>query len=315
MRFSLWSFIVDQRSRQPPVLKVDLTGKTVVVVGANTGLGFEATKHFATMNPGRLILASAYSGLQKPKQRAGGELKAETGYAKPELWIVDLAKFGSVRQFADKFERDGGRLDILVENAAVALFEYSATTGDNWETSLQPRLVVVSSDMHYWVKMDKNLSENPDVLKTLGSAEYCTEKYLPIFTVFFVRALNARIPPSTPLIVTAVNPGYCYSELRRVLSGFRAVMDWLMEKALAFTSEVGSRRIVWAALSHQNQPDKLRGEYVSSFDIQEVSDVVLSPEGIKVQDRSWDELVDILGKVDPRVNTIIDQYLSRDISM
>jgi hypothetical protein len=57
MRFSLWSFIVDQRSRQPPVLKVDLTGKTVVVVGANTGLGFEATKHFATMNPGRLILA------------------------------------------------------------------------------------------------------------------------------------------------------------------------------------------------------------------------------------------------------------------
>jgi hypothetical protein len=64
-------------------------------------------------------------------------------------------------------------------------------------------------------------------------------------------------------------------------------MDWLMEKALAFTSEVGSRRIVWAALSHQNQPAKLRGEYVSSFDIQEVSDVVLSPEGIKVQDRSW----------------------------
>ncbi|KAJ7900599.1 hypothetical protein B0H14DRAFT_2429170, partial [Mycena olivaceomarginata] len=339
MRFSLWSFIVDQRSRQPPVLKVDLTGKTVVVVGANTGLGFEATKHFATMNPGRLILACRS---QSKGQAAVDKLKAETGYAKAELWIVDLAKFESVKQFADKFERDGGRLDILVENAAVALFEYSAT-GDNWETSLQvnhlstsllallllpamiktaqqhstsPRLVVVSSDMHYWVKMDKNLSENPDVLKTLGSAEYCTEKNMKeryqvskLFTVFFVRALNARIPPSTPLIVTAVNPGYCYSELRRVLSGFRAVMDWLMEKALAFTSEVGSRRIVWAALSHQNQPDKLRGEYVSSFDIQEVSDVVLSPEGIKVQDRSWDELVDILGKVDPRVNTIIDQYL------
>lgn len=127
-----------------------------------------------------------------------------------------------MKQFADKFERDGGRLDILVENAAVALFEYSAT-GDNWETSFvvllitlpnaltrhhdgslqvnhlstsllallllpamiktaqqhstSPRLVVVSSDMHYWVKMDKNLSENPDILKTLGSAEYCTEKY------------------------------------------------------------------------------------------------------------------------------------------
>lgn len=39
------------------MLKEDLTGKTVMVLGANTGIGFEATKHFATMNPGRLILA------------------------------------------------------------------------------------------------------------------------------------------------------------------------------------------------------------------------------------------------------------------
>jgi cobalamin biosynthesis protein CbiG len=57
MRFSPWSFIVDQWSQQPPVIQVDLTGKTVVVVGANTGLGFEAARHFATMTPGRLILA------------------------------------------------------------------------------------------------------------------------------------------------------------------------------------------------------------------------------------------------------------------
>jgi NAD(P)-dependent dehydrogenase (short-subunit alcohol dehydrogenase family) len=57
MRPGLWNFIASQWSRQKPVVKADLTGKTVVVLGANTGLGFEATKHFATMNPGRLILA------------------------------------------------------------------------------------------------------------------------------------------------------------------------------------------------------------------------------------------------------------------
>ena len=41
----------------PPLVRADLSGKTVLVVGANVGLGFEAAKHFAEMQPERLILA------------------------------------------------------------------------------------------------------------------------------------------------------------------------------------------------------------------------------------------------------------------
>jgi FlaA1/EpsC-like NDP-sugar epimerase len=56
-KLSFWGFVRSQRRKQQPAAKVDLTGKTVLVLGANTGLGFEATKHFANMNPERLILA------------------------------------------------------------------------------------------------------------------------------------------------------------------------------------------------------------------------------------------------------------------
>lgn len=45
------------RYSQPDVLKADLTGKTVVLTGANSGIGFEAVKHFASMNPARIIMA------------------------------------------------------------------------------------------------------------------------------------------------------------------------------------------------------------------------------------------------------------------
>lgn len=152
--------------------------------------------------------------------RESTELKAATGYAKAEVWPIDLADFESVKQFADRFEKDGGRLDILVENAATFATKYEATK-DGWESafvsyiylfcpnlmdtgiSLQvnclsapllallllpvmlrtaeqystlPRLVVVSSSVHYWSTIDKSVRENPGVLRTLGSAQYCTKK-------------------------------------------------------------------------------------------------------------------------------------------
>ena len=52
-----------------------------------------------------------------------------------ELWIIDLADFASVRRFGDEFEQDGGRLDILVANAAVLTTKYEKTK-DGWESTL-----------------------------------------------------------------------------------------------------------------------------------------------------------------------------------
>ena len=54
-----------QTRPMPAVVTADLSGKTLVLIGANTGLGFEAAKHFARMNPARLILTARDEAMGK----------------------------------------------------------------------------------------------------------------------------------------------------------------------------------------------------------------------------------------------------------
>lgn len=72
MKLTITQSICDQRSPAPPVENADLSGQTVIVVGANTGLGLEAVKHFAKMNAGRIILAC--------RNEAKGKIAIESMY-------------------------------------------------------------------------------------------------------------------------------------------------------------------------------------------------------------------------------------------
>ncbi|KIL71076.1 hypothetical protein M378DRAFT_6914 [Amanita muscaria Koide BX008] len=329
-RLTLLALIRDQCRRPvPPVVSVDLTGKTVVVIGANTGLGFEASKHFARMNPGRLILGCRDSGRGTA---ALSRLKEETGYDGAELWLIDLADFASVKSFADKYEKEEGRLDYLVLNAAIVTRDYRSTK-DGWESSLQvnclgpsllalrlvprmietaqthsvqPRVVLVSSEMHFWTSLDTQVLENQQPLQVLSSKEYCTDKVMgrrypdtKLLNVLFTRSLADHLADK-PIIVNTVNPGYCISEIRRELKGFTGFVLQGMDKLLAFTTEEGSRKLVWAALGGADQ-ENLRGAYINAFQVAEPSDFVLSEQGKNLQNKIWNETLRILSDVDTRI--------------
>lgn len=71
MQLTLGQFISSQRAAVPPVIEANLKGKTVIVTGANNGIGMEAAKHFAKMKPGKLILAC------RSKERGEAALESE----------------------------------------------------------------------------------------------------------------------------------------------------------------------------------------------------------------------------------------------
>ncbi|KAJ7631812.1 hypothetical protein B0H17DRAFT_1282931 [Mycena rosella] len=331
-----------QTGKQPPVVEVDLTGKTVCVIGANKGMGFEMCKHFASMNAGRIIFACRSSAL-KARQLLTVQLKQETGYTKGELWLIDLGDFQSVKAFGDRFEQDEGRLDILVANAAMETRKYT-TTKDGWETTLQvnhiamsaavlrlvpvmfktghehatkPRIVMVSSDLHYDVAMNKKLLAEPGkILQTMGSPRWFHKNaatqyaFTKLLNIFFARSLTDRLGPDSPLIVNAVAPGFAVSELRRDLKGFLGVVLGAIESMIALTTEEGSRRIVWAAVALPDAAHTLRGQYINCNKVQEASDFAISAEGRKAEQDIWNETLAILGRQDPKTIETAQSYLN-----
>ena len=90
--------------------------------------------------------------------------------------------------------------------------------------------------------------------------------------MFFVREL---LPANSPVIVTAVNPGYCNSLLGRYLPLPLRILNSILEVLLARTTGEGSRRLLWAAIGGAGREFELRGAYVSKVTLQEVDDYAL----------------------------------------
>jgi NAD(P)-dependent dehydrogenase (short-subunit alcohol dehydrogenase family) len=109
----------------------DQQGRTVVITGANTGLGFETAKllarHGATVvlacrNPHKAADAAARIGAAAPR-------------AKVSTLQVDLASQGSVHRAADQLRADHPRIDLLINNAG-GIRPRHGLTEDGYELTL-----------------------------------------------------------------------------------------------------------------------------------------------------------------------------------
>ena len=107
----------------------DQTGKLVVVTGANSGTGKEATRRLAAAGA-RVVMA--VRTIAKGEQ-ARAEMLARHPGAQLEVRRVDLADLASVKEFADGIATGDTPIDLLINNAGVMAPPTRMTTADGFE--------------------------------------------------------------------------------------------------------------------------------------------------------------------------------------
>lgn len=131
LAYLFFTFFPDQLLSKLPVIDTDLTGRTYLVTGSNTGLGLAAAIHLARLKASRIVLA--VRDLNKGA-KAKEEIIAQTNFAGIiDVWELDMSKFNSVKGFVERTNRELKRLDGAIINAGIPNPLRRETTEDGWE--------------------------------------------------------------------------------------------------------------------------------------------------------------------------------------
>ena len=224
-------------------------GRTVIITGANSGLG-AVTAHELADKGAKIIMAV--------RNTSKGEAEARQMTGDVEVRQLDLQDLSSVRQFADGVDK----ADILINNAGIMAAPYALTV-DGFESQigtnhlghfaltnlLLPKLtdrVVTVSSMAHWpgrINFDDLNWKNRRYSPWLA---YSQSK---LANLLFTSELQRRLDSvSSPLRALAAHPGYSHTNLQGATG--RKLGDALMSAAtrvVATDADFGARQTLYAA--------------------------------------------------------------------
>jgi NAD(P)-dependent dehydrogenase (short-subunit alcohol dehydrogenase family) len=231
----------------------DLSGRTAVVTGANSGLGFQTAQLLATRG------ATVVLACRDPAKAedAAGRIRRAVPAAQVRTLTLDLADLSSVRAAASRLHEEYRDLDLLINNAG-AMFPQFRRTADGFEATLgtnhlgpfaftglvldlllaapAARIVTVSSVGHRRGVIDLD-DLNSDRGYRWQHAYFQSKLANLMFTFELQRRLAAA---GAAAIAVAAHPGNARTSLGRDLPAFaRAVLSprlrpltfWLLQPA------------------------------------------------------------------------------------
>lgn len=244
----------------------DLTGRTAVVTGANSGIGFHTARELAAHGADvTLAVRNATKGTEALER-----ILATVPTATVSVGSLDLADLASVRGFADAWSLahpDG--LDLLINNAGVMAIP-RRTTADGFEMQFgtnhlghfaltglllpaliarpRSRVVTVSSGAHRFGRMDFD-----DLMGQRRYQRWRAYGQSKLANLLFTSELQRRLDLNAiPMLALAAHPGYAATNLQNVgpeMDG-RSWMTKVMGSAngvLAQSAEMGALPTLFAA--------------------------------------------------------------------
>jgi NAD(P)-dependent dehydrogenase (short-subunit alcohol dehydrogenase family) len=252
---------------------VDQSGRTFIVTGANSGLGFEAARELAH-HGGMVIIAARdeAKGLD-----AVARIKAEQPSAAVEYRAIDLADLESVRAFAASIVSGGIAVDVLINNAGIMFpprrlspqgfesqfatnhlghFALSGLLYDTLRRGRDARVVTVTSNLH------KGGSIHFDDLS--GEKSYSPQAFYQqskFANVLFGLELDRRLRAAgAPVKSMLAHPGYSATNLQRSAQSalMRAVMQ-IGNRLIAQSASMGALDELYAAVAPSAEGGKVYG--------------------------------------------------------
>jgi NAD(P)-dependent dehydrogenase (short-subunit alcohol dehydrogenase family) len=248
----------------------DQTGRTAVITGANTGLGYETATALAAKGA-HVVLA--VRSLEKGKAAADLIARAHPG-ASVAIQELDLTSLDSIRAAADQLRADHESIDLLINNAGVMTTPKS-TTKDGFELQFGTnhlghfaftgllldrvlaapgsRVVTVSSQGH---RFARNGIRFDDLQWENGYSRIGAYGQAKLANLMFTYELQRRLQ-GTNTIAVAAHPGGSNTELvRNSPAVFRSIAD-AVGPLLFQSAEMGALPTLRAA----TDPGVLGGQY------------------------------------------------------
>jgi len=253
---------------------VDLSGKTAIITGANSGIGLETSKALASVGC-RVIMACR--NVQAGRAAIATEIKEAGvgGYTVPDANIevkeLDLNDLRSVERFANDVLAQEERIDLLVNNAGIMALKNLEYTKQGFEKQigvnhfghfhltslLLPKLQAQEHECRV-VTLSSVAHEGFGELE-LGNLHYASSrKYSSwgaygqskLANLLFTKGLHARVmsQPNNKISALAVHPGVIRTELwREQASWFNSILLPFMQDK---TIPQGAATTVYACVAN-----------------------------------------------------------------